>query len=63
MIHTLDHGDPHLHVYGPDFAYKIGIVDGTIVGSHGSRAHLKPALAWLEENRALALSVWWKFHA
>lgn len=63
MIHALDHGKPHLHVYGPDFTYKIDIMDGTIIDSHGSRTHLKHALAWLEENRALALSVWWKFHA
>ncbi len=63
MIHALDHGDPHLHVYGPDFTYKIDIMNGTIIGSHGSRAHLKPVLAWLEENRGLALSVWRKFHA
>lgn len=56
-----EHGAPHIHVTGPDFAATLEIATGTVLAGSVPPAILAEAREWLAANREVAL-VQWKVH-
>lgn len=58
VMYFEDHNPPHVHVVSPSFEGLISIRDGVVFrGSIPARARQR-ALAWIEENRAMLLTLW-----
>lgn len=53
-----EHGAPHIHVTGPDFAGTLEIATGTVLAGSVPQAILAEAREWLVANREAALAQW-----
>jgi len=53
-----EHGVPHVHVNGPDFAATVEIATGAVLAGSVPTAVLAEAREWLSGNREAAQTQW-----
>jgi hypothetical protein len=55
-----DHGIPHFHAIGPDFDFKISIVDGAVISGNGhiKGRELSLIRRWAQRHRPVLLANW-----
>lgn len=56
-MYFADHGRPHFHVVGPDFAALVAIDDLSILAGALPR-QAREALDWAEENKERLMDYW-----
>ena len=56
-----DENPPHVHVKGADFAAKIRISNGDLLGGEAPNKVLRRARHWIEGHRAELLAMWDEF--
>jgi hypothetical protein len=57
-VYADDHNPPHIHaIYGDD-QVELEIATGSVLVGSLPGAKLRQALAWLEQNRAIAVAAW-----
>ena len=57
-VFSREHGIPHVHVSGPDFAATVSIATGEILAGLLPAATLKDVQNWLAANRSAAMELW-----
>ncbi len=59
-IYFNDHGIPHVHLIGTDWAGVIAIADGDLIEGEAPEAALATAREWIAQNEQMLLSMWRK---
>ena len=62
MIHTDDHGPPHVHCYGDDAVVVVELQTLRIRRRRGSDRDVRTARNVVERNRDRLLKAWRQFH-
>jgi hypothetical protein len=57
-VYADDHAPPHIHAIYGDYEAKLDIVTSSVIVGALPGAKLGQALAWLEQNRAIAIAAW-----
>ncbi|MBF0168285.1 MAG: DUF4160 domain-containing protein [Alphaproteobacteria bacterium] len=61
-IYAGEHGIPHVHVLGADFAAVIAIESGDLLAGELPVKHRRRALAWIASHQARLLAAWHQFN-
>lgn len=61
-IYAGEHGIPHVHVLGPDFAGVVAIESGEVLAGEIPVKHRKRAAAWIAAHQAELLAAWHQFN-
>lgn len=57
-IYPREHGEPHVHVVGPDFAAKVSIADAAIIAGNLPAKVRRKVLRWVAANGDMLAERW-----